>query len=51
MIILSRRGESKLGSSTEKTIVIESSLYNFAVHGNPDAALLDEGFSWAKVCS
>ena len=51
MIILSSRSESKLGCSAEKTVVIESSLYDFAVHGNPDAALSDEGFSWAKVCS
>ena len=51
MIILTCRSESKLGCSTEKTVVIESSLYDFAVNGNLDAALSDEGFSWAKVCS
>ena len=44
MIILSCRRESKRGCSTEKAIVIESSLYDFAVHGNPEADLSDEGF-------
>ena len=29
----------------------KSSLYGFAVLRNPDAALSDEEFSWAKVCN
>ena len=48
MIILSCRTESKLRYS-KKNIMIKSSLYGFAVLRNPDAALSDGGFLWAKV--
>ena len=56
MIILSSRSESKRVCSAVvlhdyNVKLAESSLYDFAVHGNPDAALSDKGFSWAKVRS
>ena len=45
LLLLFSRVELKANS--KKNIMTKSSLYGFAVLGNTDAALSDEGFSWA----